>query len=170
MTEHSTMENSVDSQEHAATEKKTSRTRRAFVKCPHCGEELPRSVEKEIAREIRRKAAVSSGAGRRPSPRACPKCGKMKGARELRLHEPICKGKLMFPEEEDIILAVLSDQGEFSAVDIWGAAGIAWKLLYPALRRLEIDNKITGRWDESDQTKREKNRLYRLSDPRKGKP
>jgi hypothetical protein len=92
MTEHSTMENSVDSQEHAATARKTSRTRRAFVKCPHCGEQIPASTEAEIVRRARRKSAVVSGAGRKPILRPCKKCGASYGARELRVHEPACTG------------------------------------------------------------------------------
>ncbi len=52
--------------------------------CPHCHKPIPLSL---AARELR----LASGSGRRKLPRACPKCGGMFGAREMRKHIPTCK-------------------------------------------------------------------------------
>jgi hypothetical protein len=164
-----TKEISVNSQEHVSTEEKPSRARKCLVKCPHCGEELPRVIEKQIAREMRRKAAVTSGAGRKPEPRPCIKCGKMFGARAIRLHEPMCSGRLMFPHEEAVVLAVFaSDKGEFTKREVRDLSGFGWSILGATLKRLEKSKKIIGRWDDADETKRQKNRLYRLAG--KGNP
>jgi hypothetical protein len=62
------------------------------LKCPHCGQQIPVAVEAEIARGVRRKAAVVSGAGRKPILSPCKKCGDLYGARALRAHLPGCTG------------------------------------------------------------------------------
>jgi hypothetical protein len=52
----------------------------------------PRCSRAEIARGVRRKAAVVSGAGRKPILSPCKKCGDLYGARALRAHLPGCTG------------------------------------------------------------------------------
>jgi endogenous inhibitor of DNA gyrase (YacG/DUF329 family) len=161
--------NGVNSQKYAATAKKTSRTRGGDVKCPHCGEQISAAVEAEIVRRARRKSAVTSGAGRKPDKRPCPKCGDLFGAREIRLHEPTCTGELLFPYQEAVVLSVLeSDKGELTRKEIRDASKLGWNVLGSTLQRLEDAKKIICRWDNADETHRQKNRLYRRA-PRKGK-
>jgi hypothetical protein len=161
------MDIGVHSQEHVSTEEKAGRSpRKCLVKCPACGEKIPASVEAEIVLQARRKSAVTSGAGRKPSPQPCRKCGQPFGARELRVHEPGCEGVPGKPKKAIVtaVLGILAGGREYSGPDLVVATSYEPSVLYPALFWLEGEGQIYSRSEP-----KARRRLYRLSDPVQGR-